>query len=212
MSIPNNRVDLAPETTKVIGTVNVSAAQTIGITANSSVNNAQINGVAPLMGNGATGTGSQRVTIASDNTAFSVVSGGAIAHDSADSGNPLKIGGRASATPVTAVAANDRVDAFFDVQGRQIVAQKALTGTLSNVNASASNVTLLAANTARLGAIFYNDSTAILYLKLGAAASATSFTVKMQPDAYYEIPFGYYGIVDGISAAATGVVRVTEVS
>src|SRR6185503_13938427 len=32
----------------------------------------QINGVTPLMGNGVTGTGSQRVTIASDNTAFSV--------------------------------------------------------------------------------------------------------------------------------------------
>lgn len=32
----------------------------------------QINGVTPLMGNGVTGTGSQRVTIASDNTAFAV--------------------------------------------------------------------------------------------------------------------------------------------
>jgi hypothetical protein len=36
------------------------------------VNVKEINGVAPLMGNGTTGTGSQRVTIASDNTAFSV--------------------------------------------------------------------------------------------------------------------------------------------
>ena len=42
------------------------------LTANQSVNVAQINGVTPLMGNGVTGTGSQRVTIASDNTAFSV--------------------------------------------------------------------------------------------------------------------------------------------
>src|SRR6266704_1257508 len=45
---------------------------TVSITANSAVNVAQINGVTPLMGNGVTGTGSQRVTIASDNTAFSV--------------------------------------------------------------------------------------------------------------------------------------------
>lgn len=36
------------------------------------MNEAQINGVVPLMGNGVTGTGSQRVTIASDNTAFAV--------------------------------------------------------------------------------------------------------------------------------------------
>lgn len=36
------------------------------------VNVAKINGITPLMGNGGTGTGSPRVTIASDNTAFSV--------------------------------------------------------------------------------------------------------------------------------------------
>ncbi len=37
-----------------------------------SVNVAKINGVTTLMGNGVTGTGSQRVTIASDNTSYSV--------------------------------------------------------------------------------------------------------------------------------------------
>lgn len=36
------------------------------------VNTAKINGVTPLMGNGVTGTGSQRVTVASDNTPFAV--------------------------------------------------------------------------------------------------------------------------------------------
>lgn len=41
---------------------------TVSITANSAVNVAQINGVAPLMGNGASGTGAQRVTLASDST------------------------------------------------------------------------------------------------------------------------------------------------
>lgn len=47
----------------IAGAVTTSVVQT---------NEKQINGVAPLMGNGVTGTGSQRVTIASDNTAFSV--------------------------------------------------------------------------------------------------------------------------------------------
>lgn len=174
--------------------------------------NVKINGVALLAGNGVTGTGSQRVTIASDNTAFPIIAAGNVAHDGVDSGNPIKMGGRASTTPVTAVSANDRVDAFFDVQGRQVVTQKALTGTSSNVAGSASSVTLLAANTARLGATVYNDSTAALYLKLGATASATSFAVKMQPDAYYEVPFGYYGVVDGIWGSATGSARVTELT
>ncbi len=45
-----------------------AGSNTIGaLTANQSINNAQINGVTPLMGAGATGTGSQRVTIASAN-------------------------------------------------------------------------------------------------------------------------------------------------
>ena len=65
------RVTLASDST---GQVTLAAgAATIGaLTANQSVNAAQINGVAPLMGNGITGTGSQRVTVASDNTAFAV--------------------------------------------------------------------------------------------------------------------------------------------
>lgn len=44
----------------------------VALPANQSVNVSQINGVTPLMGNGTTGTGSQRVTIASDNAAFPV--------------------------------------------------------------------------------------------------------------------------------------------
>src|SRR3989338_6653689 len=44
----------------------------VALPANQSVNVAQINGITPLMGNGVTGTGSQRVTIASDNSALTV--------------------------------------------------------------------------------------------------------------------------------------------
>jgi hypothetical protein len=51
---------------------NLTTPLNVAIAANQSANVAQINGVTPLMGNGTTGTGSQRVTIASDNTAFSV--------------------------------------------------------------------------------------------------------------------------------------------
>lgn len=84
---------LSAETTKVIGTINIAAAQTLAtvsavtaitnalptgsntigaLTANQSVNNAQIAGVATATGNGVVGTGVQRVAIASDNTAFAV--------------------------------------------------------------------------------------------------------------------------------------------
>lgn len=54
------------------GYIVVHLDSTSALSANQSVNVSQINAVTPLMGNGVTGTGSQRVTIASDNTAFSV--------------------------------------------------------------------------------------------------------------------------------------------
>lgn len=46
---------------------------------------------------------------------------GAIAHDSAQSGNPVKIGGRAYTGTPSAVADADMVDAFFDQFGAQAV-------------------------------------------------------------------------------------------
>lgn len=41
--------------------------------ANQSINESQINGATPLMGNGVSGTGSQRVNVASDNTPFETI-------------------------------------------------------------------------------------------------------------------------------------------
>ena len=87
------------------------------------------------------------------------------------------------------------------------------TGTASRVGDSASSVTVLAANAARRGATFFNESTAILYLKFGATASTTSYAVQIPSLAYYELPFGYTGICDGIWASdAGGNVQVTEVT
>lgn len=86
------------------------------------------------------------------------------------------------------------------------------TGTTSNVAGSASNVTLLATNTARLGATIFNDSTADLLLKLGATASSTSFTAKLAQNRYFEVPANYTGIIDGIWDSATGTARITEIT
>ena len=89
----------------------------------------------------------------------------------------------------------------------------ATTATETNVNASASPVTVLAANTARIGATVYNDSTSVAYLLLGTqTASSTLYTVQLQPGAYYEAPFGFTGKIAGIWVSATGTARVTEVT
>jgi hypothetical protein len=136
-------------------------------------------------------------------------------HGDPDAVPPVKIGGKASASPPAAVDDGDMVNTYHDLQGR-IVTQaeppKASTSSVTSVAGNAGNVTLLAANTGRLGATIYNDSTAILYLKLGVTASATSFTSKIQPESYYEVPFNYIGIIDGIWASAVGNARITEVS
>lgn len=164
---------LAAETTKVIGTVNQGTSPWVG-------NTSQINGVAPLMGNGTTGTGSQRVTISSDNTPFSI---------------KMQDG---SGTALTSTA------------GSLNVVQQAATGTPTNVAGSATSVTLLASNSARKGGSIYNDSTALLYVKFGTTASTTSFKVILAASAYYEIPAGYIGRIDGIWASATGTARIDE--
>lgn len=89
----------------------------------------------------------------------------------------------------------------------------ATTATLTNVADQATNITVLAANTARLGAAIYNDSTSTLYLKYGATATTSSFTVKMYPDDYHEVFGGYTGIIDGIwDVNASGSARVTELT
>jgi hypothetical protein len=89
--------------------------------------------------------------------------------------------------------------------------KKSSTGTHSNTTSSASNQTLLASNANRLGATVFNDADKDLYLKLGATASTSSFTIKVATDGYYEVPYGYTGIIDGLwDTSPTGSARVVE--
>lgn len=75
------------------------------------------------------------------------------------------------------------------------------------------NTTLLAADANRLGATIYNDSNARLFVKLGAVASTTSYTVRMERQDYYEVPGGYTGIIEGIwDPVASGSARITELT
>lgn len=94
-----------------------------------------------------------------------------------------------------------------------VLIKPSTTGTETNVASSATDVTILAANTARLGASVYNDSTQILYLLLAAGtSSATNYTVQMPPNSFFELsgPSVYNGIIKGLWAAVNGNARVTE--
>lgn len=137
---------------------------------------------------------------------------GKAAEDAALSGNPVRMGGLASYAEPTAMSADgDVVTPWNDRRGRRVVKQQCGTGTTSSANDSATSATILAANTARLGATVFNDSSEILYIKCGATASATDYTVKVLPGGYWEAPYGYSGRLDGIWAVdGSGAARVTE--
>lgn len=71
-------------------------------------------------------------------TTVSTLTGGGIAHDSADSGNPIKVGAKAKATlsTNTLVAANDRTDLQSDLDAALIIRPHSALGDLTSGNAS----------------------------------------------------------------------------
>ena len=85
--------------------------------------------------------------------------------------------------------------------------------TLTNIVGTNVNITLLAANTSRRAAYFFNEGTAVCSVKLGTTATAGSFTVQMVGTSLYELPTPVYsGIVDGIWTVSTGTMHVTEIT
>lgn len=175
-----------PAGSNIIGNVRIDQT-TPGTTNGSSLSH--VGSTAVATGNGVVGTGVQRVAIASDNTAFSV--------------NAVQSG---TWTVQPGNTANTTAWLFQNA--------RAATSSVTSVASSATSVTLLASNAARKGATVFNDSTAILYLKFGATASATSYTVQIAAGGYYEFPGPtvYSGVVDGIWSAANGNARLTELS
>lgn len=111
------------------------------------------------------------------------------------------------------IAGRIKVEAtLIDGSGNVIVTRPA-TSTVTNVSDSATNQTLLSANTSRAGATIMNDSAEILYVKLGTTATTADYSVAMVSNAYYEVPFGYTGRIDGIWANnSTGAALIDELT
>ena len=84
------------------------------------------------------------------------------------------------------------------------------TAVITSVNDSNTNQTLLAANAARIKFSVFNNSTVALYLKKGATATTSDFSVIIPAGGYYGDD-DYTGRVDGIWASnASGAALVTE--
>lgn len=80
-----------------------------------------------------------------------------------------------------------------------------------SVPASLTTVTLSAADATRRGLAVFNNSSADIYIKMGAGASTSSFTFKGTTNSYFEVPFNYTGIVTAVWGTASGSAEVTEV-
>ena len=84
----------------------------------------QFAGAAINLNAGTAGTGTLRIVTATDdpvNDAAVLFAANLVAHDAADAGSPLKLGGFASATIPAAVTANDRVNAWYSLNGAAMI-------------------------------------------------------------------------------------------
>jgi hypothetical protein len=150
----------------------------VALPANQSVNVSQINGVTPLMGNGVTGTGSQRVTIASDNTAFTVNAaqsgawsvGSSTATGSAVPANAFYEGGIAKTALPAAATDGNLTGAMVDKFGRQVCligSIRDLTGTqTTTLSASTAETTIVTQ-----AASIFNDLVMLIVSNTSAATN-----------------------------------------
>lgn len=107
--------------------------------------------------------------------------------------------------PLNGVETNDEGETRIAIVAQELAVRLSTDGVNSLVVASANSVTILVANSTRVGFTVRNTSlTATLYLlanTAGGPASLTNHTVALMPQAYYEDPYRYVGDVFGIWGA-----------
>ncbi len=120
----------------------------------------RVDGIEGLLGTTNTNTGNTATSLgimddwdngASDGASVS----GDVAHDAADAGEPVKIGGKAVSAEPTPVTANDRANALFDLVGKLIVLPYAnpenfVSGAITSAMTGTTSTSLIAAPAAGL--------------------------------------------------------------
>lgn len=72
----------------------------------------------------------------------------------------------------------------------------------SQVEATTTPTTLVAARKLRTSVSIYNHTTATdLYIAIGAGGSSTDFTVLLKPEGLYEVQLPYGGVITGVFTA-----------
>jgi hypothetical protein len=150
--------------------------------------------------------------------------------------NALKVDGSAVTQPVSGTVTANAGTGTFNVVGTgtagapgtaaltvqgissgtpvNVLSNHSTTGTITSVAGATSSTTLLAANTARVSATIYNDTSSgnILYIALAGTATTSSYTIKLWPGSYWDLPVNYTGIITGIWTSASGNARITELT
>lgn len=143
---------------------------------------------------------------------------GCAASGAAVSGNPVLVAVKTGANAATlttgqATMANSVPVALASDQGALTTQPATATWTLAAVAASATSVTIAAANASRKGLTVFNNSTGILYLRKGggAADATTGNFVGIVPQGYWEMPAPLStAAVTGIWSIASGSANVDE--
>jgi hypothetical protein len=125
---------------------------------------------------------------------------------------PRTVPNQKSTAPAMCILNSTRTDCTTALSTAATPAASAAT---TSVASSASPVTLLSLNSRRSGASITNDSTAILYVLLGAGTvSSTNYSyaidAKTTVPGVLDVPADWTGIVTGVWVTANGVARITE--
>lgn len=157
------------------GTWNIGTVTTLpALPANQSTNVAQLNAVTPLMGNGVTGTGSLRVTVASDNTAFSV--------NAAQSGtwNVTNVSGTVSLPTGASTAAKQPALGTAGTPSADIISIQAPTSNIWSYAAAASGIsnTTTAVTVKTAGGASVRTFVTSMDLSFSALGVATEFAIR----------------------------------
>ncbi len=189
------KVDASATTQPVSGTVAATQSGTWtvqpGNTANTTAWKVDGSAVTQPVSYATTGsgnaTGALRVELANNGTGVmgtvgtvttvSTLTGGGVAHDAADSGNPVKVGGKAGTADVTAVADGDRTDMRMDTLGHQVVRPYALHENLVSGATAAITDTTSTSVLAAAGAGVRNYITSVLVTNSHATVG-TLVTIK----------------------------------
>lgn len=161
-----------------------------------------LSGALAVGGNGVAGVGVQRVTIANDSTGVlatvstvttvSTLSGGGVAHDGADSGNPVKVGAKASLTlsDDTIVANGDRTDLTSDGDGAVLVRSNFPLGDLISeaVSNTDGNSTALTNFGATASTRSYVTAISVFRTDAGATAAYIDFRDGTAGSVLYRMP------------------------